>query len=123
MRGWIRERLDRLQTIGGKRSVFGSRSQKSILEQYGGELETFIADLGDASKITATISHNFSPAQLLGLQQIVMQRDIRLLDQTEKHWNEADAYVKPLAVPKSSFNMVSKKVQAPIEEKPKVVKV
>ncbi len=88
----------------------------SILEQYNGDLEAFIEDLGDASKITAVISHNFSPAQLLGLQMIVMQRNLRLLDQTEKQWAAANALMKPLAVPKGSFHMVNKKIQAPIEE-------
>ena len=90
--------------------------KNSILEQYNGNLEAFIEDLGDASKITAVISHNFSPAQLLGLQTIVMQRNLRLLDQTEKQWAAADALAKPLAVPQESFNMVKKKVNAPIEE-------
>ena len=90
--------------------------KESILEQYNGNLEAFIEDLGDASKITAVISHNFSPAQLLGLQTIVMQRNLRLLDQTEKQWAEAGTLMKPLATPKGSFNMVNKKVQAPIEE-------
>lgn len=88
----------------------------SILQQYNGNLEAFIEDLGDASKITATISHKFSATQLLGLQQIVMQRNIRLLELTEKHWSGADAIITPLAVPKQSFNMVKKKVNAPIEE-------
>jgi len=88
----------------------------SILEQYDGDLEKFILDLGDASKISAVISHNFSPMQLLGLQQIVMQRDLRLLDLAEKHWGKADAMVNPLAKPKESFNIVKAKVKAPIEE-------
>ncbi len=88
----------------------------SILEQYNGDLEKFILDLGDASKISAVISHNFSPMQLLGLQQIVMQRDLRLLDLAEKHWGLADQMVNPLARPKESFNMVKAKVKAPMEE-------
>jgi anaerobic magnesium-protoporphyrin IX monomethyl ester cyclase len=90
--------------------------KNSILEQYNGDLEKFILDLGDASKITAVISHHFSPMQLLGLQQIVMQRDLRLLDLAEKHWGKADQAVNPLAVPQESFNMVKAKVKAPIEE-------
>lgn len=54
--------------------------------------------------------------QLLGLQQIVMQRDLRLLDLAEKHWGLADQMVNPLARPKESFNMVKAKVKAPMEE-------
>jgi len=88
----------------------------SIMAQYNGNLEAFIEDLGDASKITAVISHRFSPAQLLGLQQIVMQRDLRLLDLTEKQWGRADTMINPLSVPQESFNMVKKRVNAPIEQ-------
>lgn len=87
----------------------------SILQQYGGDLEKFILDLGDASKITAVISHNFSPVQLLGLQQIVMQRDLRLLDLAEKHWGAADQVTHSLAVPKESFNMLKSKAATPME--------
>lgn len=91
----------------------------SIAEQYKGDLEAFVKDLGDASKITAVISHRFSPIQLLGLQEIVARRDLRLLDLTQKHWANCDEHIKPLAQPKASFNMVKKKVQAPIEEEAK----
>ncbi len=90
--------------------------KESILKQYDGDLEKFILDLGDASKITAVISHNFSPVQLLGLQQIVMQKDLRLLALAEKHWGDADKLINPLAVPKESFNMLKSKVKTPLEE-------
>jgi len=88
---------------------------ESILEQYNGDLESFIKDLGDASKITAVISHNYSGLQLLGLQQIVMNRDLRLLDQAEKHWGKFEANINPIAVPKESFNIIKKKVAGPAE--------
>lgn len=90
--------------------------KQSILEQYKGDLEAFIADLGDASKITAVICHKFSALQLLGLQQIVALRDLRLLEQAEKHWANADSAMKPVATPRPSFNFERKKIQAPIEE-------
>lgn len=89
--------------------------KESIIEQYGGNLEAFIEDLGDATKITAVISHRFSPLQLLGLQEIVHRRDLRLLDLAEKHWGRSDESTVPLAVPRASFNMVSKPVKAPLE--------
>lgn len=88
----------------------------SILQQYNGDLEAYICDLGDATKITSIISHQFSPMELLGLQKIVEYRDLRLLNLAEKHWNDAHQYMKPLAEPKESFNMVKKKVNAPIGE-------
>jgi len=88
----------------------------SLIEQYHGNLEAFVEDLADASKITAVISHKFSGMQLLGLQEIVAKGDLRLLDSAEKHWGHADSSIRPLAVPKPSFNMVKKKVQAPVED-------
>ncbi|MBI3543648.1 MAG: B12-binding domain-containing radical SAM protein [Deltaproteobacteria bacterium] len=87
----------------------------SIIEQYNGDLEAFIEDLGDASKICAVISHRFSGMQLMGLQQIVHQRDLRLLDQAEKHWADCDAHIKPVAKHKESFNFLAKAVKAPME--------
>jgi anaerobic magnesium-protoporphyrin IX monomethyl ester cyclase len=88
--------------------------KESLIEQYSGDLEAFILDLGDASKITGVISHRFSAMQLLGLQQIVVTRDLRLLAQAEKHWADADSRINPVAVPKESFNFVRKKLQAPV---------
>jgi radical SAM superfamily enzyme YgiQ (UPF0313 family) len=89
--------------------------KESILDQYQGDLEAFIRDLGDASKVTAVISHKFSAMALLGLQEIVMNRDLRLLDQAEKHWGRSDEVTHSIAVPKKSFNMVNRKIQAPKE--------
>lgn len=88
----------------------------SIMAQYGGDLEKFVLDLGDASKISVVISHKFSPMELLGLQSIVHQRDLRLLDLAEAHWAGADAVTRPLAVPAASPNFERRKIQAPIED-------
>lgn len=93
----------------------------SIIEQYDGNLEAFVEDLADASKITAVISHRFSGMQLLGLQEILAKRDSRLLDQAEKHWSASEVYPPPLATPKDSFNIVKKKVDAPLETVPGVL--
>lgn len=83
----------------------------SIKEQYGGDLESYIKDLGDATKITAVISHNFTGMELLGLQEIIAKRNLRLLDQAEKHWR---GRVEAVAVPKESFNFRRKKINGPI---------
>lgn len=88
----------------------------SIIEQYKGDLEKFIEELADAAKITAVISHKFSGMQLLGLQQIVASRDLRLLEQAERHWGESDLYIHPLVKSKESFNVVKKKIKAPVIE-------
>jgi len=89
----------------------------SILEQYNGDLEKYIMDLGDASKITAVISHEFSALQLLGLQQIVYLKDLRILEQSENHWASTHTSTIPMAVAQDSFNLRPYRVSGPIEQK------
>ena len=60
--------------------------RQSILEQYGGDLEAFILDLGDASKISAVISHNFTAVELIGLRDLMLNFDTRKIDEYEKIW-------------------------------------
>jgi radical SAM superfamily enzyme YgiQ (UPF0313 family) len=57
-----------------------------ILEQYGGDLEAFLLDLGDATKITAVISHNFNAVELLGLRELMLQHDTARIKQYEQVW-------------------------------------
>lgn len=57
-----------------------------ILEQYGGDLEAFLLDLGDATKITAVISENFNAVELLGLRELMVNRDLKRIDEYEKVW-------------------------------------
>ncbi len=90
--------------------------KQSILEQYNGDLEKFILDLGDASKISAVISHKFSAMELIGLQTIMHQRDLTLLAQAEKHWGKADTVTVPVAVARPSAQFERSKLQAPIED-------
>ncbi|GHE80930.1 B12-binding domain-containing radical SAM protein [Thalassotalea profundi] len=86
----------------------------SILAQYNGDLEAYIMDLGDASKITATISQKFSPVQLLGLQQIVYLKELRLLDLSEQHWAPVQQHLSPVVEPKTSFNLRPVKEAGPL---------
>ena len=58
----------------------------SINEQYGGDLEAFILDLGDASSISATISRNFNAVELVGLREMMLNLDYRQIDAYEKTW-------------------------------------
>ena len=60
--------------------------RKSIEAQYGGDLEAFVLDLGDATKITATISHNFNAVELLGLRELMLTRDAKRIDEYEHIW-------------------------------------
>jgi anaerobic magnesium-protoporphyrin IX monomethyl ester cyclase len=50
-----------------------------ILEQYDGDLEAFLLEVGDATKITAVISANFNAVELLGLRELMLARDYKRL--------------------------------------------
>lgn len=84
----------------------------AIAAQYDGGLEAYVADLGDATKITATISHNFTGMELLGLQEIVYRQNLRLLDIAERQWRPRP---QPLVAAKDSFNFRPRKINGPIE--------
>jgi radical SAM superfamily enzyme YgiQ (UPF0313 family) len=58
-----------------------------ILEQYGGDLEAFLLDLGDATRVTAVISKKFNAVELYGLRQLMVQRDLRRIGAYEQEWN------------------------------------
>ena len=60
--------------------------RKQIEEQYKGNLENYILSLGDASSITAVISHNFNAVELLGLREMMINGDIRGIQAHEKIW-------------------------------------
>ena len=60
----------------------------SILEQFDGDLEQYILELGDATKITAVISHNFNAVELLGLREMMLNFDYRRINDYEKQWRE-----------------------------------
>ncbi|MBF0103983.1 MAG: B12-binding domain-containing radical SAM protein [Deltaproteobacteria bacterium] len=90
--------------------------KESIMRQYHGDLEAYIKDLGNASDITAVISHRFSALELLGLQQLVLKRNLRLFDQSVQHGTQSHAgnQTNPLVTPGTSFNFARKKIKAPI---------
>lgn len=66
-----------------------------ILEQYDGDLEGYLLDLGDATKVTAVISENFNPVELYGLREIMVRLDYKRLADYEREWKarhpDADA--------------------------------
>lgn len=62
--------------------------RKSIEEQYQGDLEAFILDLGDATSISAVISHNFNAVELLGLREMMINWDYRRIDEYERIWRK-----------------------------------
>lgn len=89
--------------------------KNSIIAQYGGKLENFITDLGDASSPTVSISKHFSAMELLGLQTIMAKRDFRLLENAERHYQRSRIKDVNVATPEESFNIIRKKVSAPLE--------
>ena len=54
----------------------------------GRHVEAFILDLGDATKITAVIAHNFSAVELLGLRELMLQHDVKRIREYEKEWRK-----------------------------------
>lgn len=57
-----------------------------ILAQYDGDLDAFMTDLGDATKITAVICENLNAVELIGLRQLMVNRDIKRIREYEKIW-------------------------------------
>lgn len=57
-----------------------------ILAQYDGDLEAYLEDLGDATKITGVISENFTAVELLGLRELMVKFDRRKIREYEKVW-------------------------------------
>lgn len=62
--------------------------RKSIEQQYDGNLEAFILDLGDASRISAVISHNFNAVELLGLRELMLKMDFKKINEYEAIWRK-----------------------------------
>lgn len=62
-----------------------------ILDQYGGDLEAFILDLGDATRVTAVISKKFNAVELYGLRELMVLRDIKHIQRFEAEWNRLHA--------------------------------
>ena len=60
--------------------------RQRILEQYDGDLEAFILDLGDASKISAVISENFNAVELIALREFMINFDYRRIAEYEEIW-------------------------------------
>jgi anaerobic magnesium-protoporphyrin IX monomethyl ester cyclase len=73
-----------------------------ILEQYGGDLEAFLLDVGDATRVTAVISKKFNAVELYGLRELMVLRDLRRLEEYEKEWNRLHP-TDPLAHEKDAW--------------------
>lgn len=62
--------------------------QEEIIAQYGGDLEAFVLDLGDASAISAVISRNFNAVELAGLREMMLARNERQMNIFEQEWRQ-----------------------------------
>lgn len=69
-----------------------------ILEQYEGDLEKFLLEIGDATDITGVISENFNAVELYGLRELMIRFDYKRLAEYEREWKRrnpnADAIKK-----------------------------
>ena len=70
-----------------------------ILQQYGGDLEKFLLDLGDATKVTAVISKKFNAVELYGLRELMVNRDRDRIAQYEAEWNRLHGHEQPAPAP------------------------
>jgi len=59
-----------------------------ILAQYGGSLEAYLLDLGDATRVTGVIAHNFNAVELLGLREMMVNGDERHIREYEAIWRD-----------------------------------
>jgi len=59
-----------------------------ILEQYDGDLEKFLLDLGDATRVTARICHNFDSVELYGLRELMIKFDYKRIAEYEQKWRQ-----------------------------------
>jgi len=62
--------------------------KERILEQYDGDLDAFMQDLGDATNVTAVISENFNAVELLGLRELMVAHDRRKIREYEHEWRK-----------------------------------
>jgi radical SAM superfamily enzyme YgiQ (UPF0313 family) len=57
-----------------------------ILEQYGGDIEKFLLDVGDATKVTGVICENFDAVELYGLRELMINFDYKRIGEYERKW-------------------------------------
>jgi radical SAM superfamily enzyme YgiQ (UPF0313 family) len=77
-----------------------------ILQQYDGDLEKYILDLGDATRITAVISHNFNAVELLGLRELMVNFDYKRIGEYEQYWRAAHHI--PASAPSTLYKETAK---------------
>lgn len=56
------------------------------MEQYNGDIEKFLLDLGDATKVTGVICDNFDAVELYGLRELMVNFDYGRIAEFERKW-------------------------------------
>lgn len=74
--------------------------KKRILDQYDGDIEKFLLDLGDATKVTGVICENFDAVELYGLRELMVNFDYKRVAEYEAKWN-AQRMNLPASSPKT----------------------
>lgn len=92
-----------------------------ILEQYDGNLEKYILDLGDATRITAVISHNFNAVELLGLRELMLNLDHKRIHKYEEYWRKAHNIAE--SAPSTIFRPKESTIRRPVSSDKKVIRV
>lgn len=65
-----------------------NRYKDRLLAQYNGDLDAFMEDLGDATRVTGNICDNFTAVELYGLRELMVARDIKRIRDYEAHWRK-----------------------------------
>jgi anaerobic magnesium-protoporphyrin IX monomethyl ester cyclase len=76
-------------------SEWFTTNRESLTAQYGGDLEAYILDLGDATKITGTICKNFNAVELIGLREFLVEGNHRQIDAYEAIWKASRSALAP----------------------------
>jgi len=74
-------------------------NKQRILDQYGGDLEAFLIDLGDATRVTAVICKKFNAVELYGLRELMVLRDLKRIEEYEAEWKRLHANDTPAPAP------------------------
>lgn len=85
-------------------SEWFSTYKETILEQYDQDFEAFLLDLGDATTLTAVISHNFNGVELLGLRELMLHRQTRKIRAYEKTWDRQRAHLNSIPGARATGN-------------------
>lgn len=67
-------------------SEWFNKYRAEIIAQYAGSLEDFLLDIGDATRITGNICQSFDAVELYGLRELMVNRDVRRIEDYAKVW-------------------------------------